>query len=76
MSIKLESFSDIIKESISKAFINAIQQDLDEAEAMAIDRVKIIFYNARKDAKLAANKMALEMIHKADIGTVSLEIKI
>jgi glutathionyl-hydroquinone reductase len=76
MSVKISSFTDIIREVIRNGYEKAMLAEVQAIEQKAINEIKAKFDEVKKQVKKDANLAAVEMLQKADINGISFEVKL
>lgn len=74
--MKLNSLTDIVKVEVSKAFEEIILEEIDKIVAHAQSRLDTFAEAQRVEARKAAQKMTLELLHKMNSSGLSVEFKI
>lgn len=75
-TFKLNSITDLIKESVSVTFESIMMEEIDRIKHQAQENLDKFTEEQKKKARDTANNMAIELLRRMDHEGLSLEIRI
>lgn len=71
----ITSMADVIREAMKYHYESLMINEINKIEAIAIESIRRLTEEKKKNVKQEANKLVVELLSKADINGISVELK-